>query len=523
MRYQYLTGAGLYNETCEGAHIINSKYMSYRPIYDLKEQEVETTNEDGETVTTTEKNWVITGYEPIETVRSGLPECICSSKASHFAKNGIEIANEGSDHKRFDTFRSYKDEIGIDTAWMEAIYSCCKTGDAAIYIYSLPDGTIEYKVFSLLYGDTLFPGIDKNRNKTLARKYQLNGHDMVDYFTTTTIETWVQGKAEPNKPETDKKSWFSNILSWFKNADFVTSEDGWTRVDVHNAQLDQNTLQVIYLRFLDTPIGPAMQNLNAWEQSASYVSDKVKSTAFSKLFMKAANIVSLPNLSSGEEVIGVRGDIDSLKASDAKYLTPPDLSNIATIDLENKENAIMQATLSIDLQPDILKSGADSSTTLKLLLRREIQWCHVMWPQVRPQAREIINVLKKFVAKVEKDGAYEKLRVSVWNTPWIPQNESETISNVEKLVYAGILSKENARHELNMQYTDDIERVRAEAEEELFRKAYYPAKGKAQAEKDFGAASIADDIVIDNNENPNEPRIDNRAARRDIANNEPTE
>jgi hypothetical protein len=241
--------------------------------------------------------------------------------------------------------------------------------------------------------------------------------------------------------------------------------------------------------------------------------------------MKVTKVENLPALSSGEEVYAVKGDTEALKASDMKYVAPPDISNIATLDLQNKMEAIMQSTLSIDLQPDILKSGADSSTTLKLLLRREIQWCHTMWPQVRPQAKQLIEVLKKLVAKIEKDAEYANLKISVWNTPWIPMNEAEAISNVEKLVYAGVLSKENARHELNMQYTDDVERVKKEAEEELFRKSYFPVKGKAMAEKEFGITAAANDVVIDETVNPrkeeNAPKVDNRASRRDIANNEP--
>ena len=71
----------------------------------------------------------------------------------------------------------------------------------------------------------------------------------------------------------------------------------------------------------------------------------------------------------------------------------------------------MQSTMSIDLQPEILKSGADSSQTLKLLLRREIQWAHVMWPQVRPAAKKIIEVLKALVAKIERDSEFTKLKV----------------------------------------------------------------------------------------------------------------
>ena len=158
LRYQYLTEYDLLNESCEGAHLINSKYMSRRPVYEVQTRTIDVPlkdadgnpvlNADGSPKTEPKeiKEWVITDYEDIETVRSGLPELIIKQKTSHLAKNGIEIANEGSEHKLFDTFRSWKDISGIDAGWLQAIYGCGKGGDALIYPYVYND-TIEYTIF----------------------------------------------------------------------------------------------------------------------------------------------------------------------------------------------------------------------------------------------------------------------------------------------------------------------------------------------------------------------------------------
>ena len=534
LHYQYLTEFDLLNESCEGAHLINSKYMSRRPIYDLQTRtiQVPAKDSDGNPVLNADgsakmqpkeiKEWIITGYEDVETVRSGLPELIIKQKASHLAKNGIEIANEGNDHKLFDEFRAWKDISGIDAGWLEAIYGCGKGGDALIYPY-VHNGTIEYTIFCTLYGDQIFPNKDDKGNDMNVRRYLLNGREAVDIFMDDYIETYVRGDIS-DQEDNGIQSWWSVVKGWFKNISRKKTEDGWERISRTPSQIGRGMCQTIYLRFEDTPIGPAMQNLNAWERGASYVSDKVRSMAFSKLFLKTSKIKNLPPLSSGEEVIGVENaDADILKASSAEYLTPPDISNIATINLKNLTDAIMQSTMSIDLQPEILKSGADSSQTLKLLLRREIQWAHVVWPQVRPAAKKVIDVLKALVAKIEGNGAFTTLRVSVWNTPWMPVDEAAQIANVEKLVYAGILSKENARHELNLQYTDDGTYVAREQEEELYRKTYIPKKAEAEAAKEFGIANTANDIVVDKveEENPrekeNKPKINNQASRRDIA------
>lgn len=540
LHYQYLTEYDLLNESCEGAHLINSKYMSRRPVYEVQTRTIDVPlkdtdgnpilNADGSPKTEPKeiKEWVITDYEDIETVRSGLPELIIKQKTSHLAKNGIEIANEGSEHKLFDKFRSWKDISGIDAGWLQAIYGCGKGGDALIYQY-VHNGTIEYTIFCTLYGDQIFPNKDDKGNDMNVRRYLLNGREAVDIFMDDYIETYVRGEISDEGDEKDgMQSWWSVVKGWFKNISRKKTLDGWERISRTPSQLGRGICQAVYIRFEDTPIGPAMQNINAWERGASYVSDKVRSMAFSKLFLKTSKIKNLPPLSSGEEVIGVENaDADILKASSAEYLTPPDISNIATINLKNLTDAIMQSTMSIDLQPEILKSGADSSQTLKLLLRREIQWAQVVWPQVRPSAKKVIDVLKALVAKIESNGDFTKLKVSVWNTPWMPVDEAAQIDNATKLVYAGILSKENARHELNLQYTDDAKYVREEAEEELYRKTYIPLKAKAKATVDFGPTDTAEDVIVTekDGDNPDKakksPKIDNNASRKDIADNNP--
>lgn len=526
LHWQYLTEFDLLTESCEGAHEINSQYMSKRPIYEVETRTIEVplvdadgepiVNEDGKQKTELKevKEWVIKGYEDVETVRSGLPEMIIKQKASHLAKNGIEIANEGKDQVRFGEFRAWKDISGIDAAWLELVYSACKSGDAAIYLY-VHNGTIEYTIFSTNNGDQLFPRKDDKGNQMLVRKYQLNGKTAVDIYMTDYIETWVQADLS----KTDDKgitSWWDTVKGWFKNISRKKSEDGWERISRSVTQLDNTTCQVVYLRLDDTPIGLAMQNINAWERGASYMSDKVRSMAYAKLFLKSAKIKNLPPLSSGEEVIGVENaDADLLKASEAKYLAPPDISDIAEKNLNNISDAIMQSSMSIDLEPEILKSGADSSQTLKLLLRREIQWCHNVWPKVRPAAKRIIEVLLGLVAKIEEDEEYRKLKISVWNTPWMPVDEDAQADRATKMIYASVLSQKSAREELNLQYTDEAKQIAKEQEDKIYRETYIKLKAEAQARKDFGLEATAEDIVVQEEGNPvaqeNKPKVDNNA------------
>ena len=528
LNYQYRGNAELLIESTEGAHLINSDAFRLRPIFEPVKRKIEVINEQGKAEEKVIEDEVIVGWDKVETVRSGLPEMIIVQHTSHLGKNGIEIADEwGKDHEAYDNFRAWKDMSGVDAGWIDLLYPAGKCGDAAMYIYQHGKNDIEYKIFSFLEGSILFPNKDEKGNDFLVRKYMLGGRDMVDIITTTEKSTWVRGDITKGTSEDSLLvSWFTRHVGWFRNynpATVKTTTDGWTRIDYSESQLGNDTPQFVYLRLPDSFIGVAMQNIDAYDRCLSYVSDKMRSTAFAKFFVKALKLKDLPPLSSGEEVIAVEGDPESLKASDAKYVTPPDISDIATINLKNIRDAIMESCMSIDLQPEILKSGADSSQTLKLLLRREIQWCHIMWPKVRPAAKQIINILKELVGKIEGEGErYSNLRISVWNTPWLPQDESAQIANVEKLVYAGILSKENARHELNLQYTDDVKLTEEEQKKDLYNKTYIPKQAEADAIKDFGLDNTANEVIdVKEEENPeekaNKPKIDNRAARKDIA------
>lgn len=523
LNWQYLTEFDLMAESCEGAHEINSQYMSKRPIYEVETRTVETPvigndgnpvlNEDGTPMVERKevKEWVITGYENVETVRSGVPEMIIQQKASHLAKNGIEMANEGKDKERFDILRAWKEIAGIDDGWLQLIQCACRTGDAAIYLY-LHNKQIEYTIFHISEGDQLFPGKDDKGNPMLTRMYVLNGKTAVDIYMTDYIETWVQADLSKTSDQ-GIASWWDTVKGWIKNISYKKSEDGWTRISRTETQLDNMTCQVVYLRLSDTPIGVAMQNINSWERGASYLSDKVRSTAFSKLFVKSAKIKNLPPLSSGEEVIGVENaDAELLRSSSAEYLTPPDISNISEINQKNLFDAIMQSTMSIDLQPEILKSGADSSQTLKLLLRREIQWCHNTWPQVRPAAKQVITVLMGLVAKVEKDVEYKNLKVSVWNTPWMPVDEDAQATRVNQQIAYGVLSQKSGRSELNLQYVGEEEQIAKEHEAKIYRETYTKLKAEADARRDFGLADTAQDVIVDKiNDDDQKTNVDNKA------------
>ena len=522
--FRDMTNADFLNEICAGAHEINSKYWSMKPVkvvepvYDAEGKPI--LNEKGE-----QKMQTRIEFEDMETTRCSLPQRFAIAKASHAAANGFWLGNSSKKYKEiFPNLLDWKDAAGLDAALFEVVLSLTQCCDAALYQY-VEGGMITYKVFSCLYGDELFYDFDEKRRPRVWRRYSLKGKVAVDVISAGGggYQTWVQDDLSESEDK-DSKTWWQRVKSWFKNADKVLSEDGWRRIAKSDSQIGDNLCQCTYFRVDDIPSGCVADEIASWERLASYVAESMKDSAFPDKFVKSTKIKNLPNPAAHGHIYAVEsGDVDVLKASDMKTISAGDMSNIATTTLKTKTDAIMHGSMSVIIEPEILKSGADSSSALRLMFTSEIQWAQAFWIKIVPQVRYAVEVFKALVAKVEGNGDYTKIRTSVEQRIWVPQNISENVDNTTKLVYAGILSKKDGASEVDLQYPDSEEQIRKEQEEELYRKTYIPLKAKAEAQAKYGITDTANDVIVsDKGNDPNKPdtgkpRIDNNASRRDIA------
>lgn len=505
IRVLNLTQEDFLREVFPSAHLINTKYLSSRPIYECVKKDNGT------------EEWQIVGYDELESVSLGLQWCIALKKASHFAANGFWTCNETKEEEAFDIFSSYKDSVGLNAAYLEAVQSCFLTGDAAIYLYQMGD-TVEYEVFSRLKGDTLYPEINEDGEEVVYRTYKLKGKNAVDIYSSKFIETWIMEDREEEKDIAFFKKW--RYLG--KGSDNKErSEDGYVLVRRRDAQAG-GLNQCVYFRVNDIPTGIAQISIDDLEQGLSYVANEVKDSAFPILFVKSKGVTTLPPTELNGKTIGATGDTESIKASDAKFLAPPDASNIATLNLNKQWDNITRTTMTVFVEPEILKSGADSSTTIKIMFTPEIQWCQNMWPQFVKPVRRTVEVFKRLVGKVEGNiTKFASLRLSVGLDVYIPQNDKERVDMETAQVYARIKSRKAAMMDLGNQHIGDYEQIEQEWEKELDIKARIPAKAKAEVDKEFGA-TITEEVVITDGEggeeeNPDAPKIDNKDKGKTIA------
>ena len=197
------------------------------------------------------------------------------------------------------------------------------------------------------------------------------------------------------------------------------------------------------------------------------------------------------------KVLGVKGTSETVRNSDAKILAGPDASNISEINIKALTDNILRSTLSVFIDPDILKSGADSSTTIKIMYAPEIQWCQNMWVQIFPSVKMLMELFKRLVGKFEGDPiGYGQMRLSVWQKIWIPQNESERVKIEIDQVMAKVKSRKAAMQDIGNSYKGDYEQIQKEWEEELRIKAEIPAEVKAK----YGDTSEGEDERKDGEE-----------------------
>ena len=495
--YLRLTQENLMDEVTPTAHKIFSEYLSKRPVYRPTGKK----DEQGKDI------WEINGYDEVEQVALAMQWRMAMSKTSHFAADGFWTADEspnGGKKEQYDKFKSWVDCVGLNTAFLEIAWSCFSTGDAGVYIYQRGKD-IEYKVFSHWDGYTLYPDIDEYGNDVYWVEYTLKGKRAVDYYGVDKIETWVKLGDEDN-------TWWNKVKGLFKNRtteNKIKSEDGFTLIATKDTQIGNDMSQFVYFRVNDIPSGVVETLIQSLEKTCSYIAEEVKSSAFPVLFLKSGTVTSLPPMDANGKVIGVKGDVEMLKASDAKFLTPPDASNIATLHIKTLRDEIFHAAQSVIIDPEVLKSGADSSATMKILFTPEIQWCQVMWFQFYPSLRRMVEVFKRLVGKVEMQGEeFDKLRISVGQKVWIPQNRAEEVDTTMKMVYGRVISRLSAISELGLGYVGDYDQIQKEWENELQIKSEIPAKVKAK----YGESGSVDDEP-----NPDKTGVDNNAKGKSIS------
>lgn len=447
--YISLTQQDFLNELSPAAHPVNSAFYSKRPIYGPTGN----TDKNGKT------EWKIVGYDDVETVSLGWQEFICNNKVAHMSGNGFDLANETENEDAFNKLVSWFDYIGLKDAYKEAVFYAERSGDSGIFIRQTGPKTIEYDVYSIEKGYIIYPQLDEEGNPEYYVEYKINGRKAVDIYSSKGVETWIQYDSE-------SEGLFGKLKFMFDNSDKKKSSDGYVRIKKVDNQLG-GEVQFVYFRVPDVSWGPAQLSIEDLEHASSYVAEEVKSSAFPILFVKSEKITSLPPSRVSGKTIGLKGSSDQIQHADAKFLAPPDASNIATIHIKNLRENIIHSTMSAIIEPEIMKAGADSSTSIKILFRPEIEWAMLRWIYYVKPVKRLVNIAKGLVEKVEgvAGNNYSDVRMSVWQNIWIPENEAEQVKIQLDQYYAGVKSAKAVMTDIGNTHLGDWEQILKEKRE----------------------------------------------------------
>lgn len=495
----HLTSSDFLNEIAAGAHEINSRYRSQRPIYAPTGEKDESGRE----------KYQIVGYDEVERTPFSIQEFIISKKVAHLTGRKFWIACEDEDEKKFGVLRSWFDDAGIWDAFKEWVWYAERDGDAAVYIYQRGAKVIDYEVFAAEKGDMLFPSIDEQGREMLYRAYTLNGRSAVDIYRADYIETWVKIDETSDR---DRK-WLPRILAKLgvRKSDPTKSDDGYTRIMHKDAQVGDDLLQVVYVRIPDIATGCVQEAICSYEKAYSFIGEQSKSNAFPILFVKSTKIASLPPSDFAGKSLGITGSSESLEHADAKFLQPGDASNTVDMYVDKLWENIKRGTMSAFVEPGDLRSGVDNSISIRILFAPDIEWAMNRWIFYAKPVKQIVEIMKRLVGKVEGDYiGYSDLRVSSGQNIYLPQNDTEELQMVLDKVYARVMSRKAALEDIAESHKGDYEQIMKEWEAELRMQSEIPAQVEQEYNTDTGADSVSGSDT--DNDNPGEPDVDNKAA-----------
>jgi hypothetical protein len=169
------------------------------------------------------------------------------------------------------------------------------------------------------------------------------------------------------------------------------------------------------------------------------------------------------------------------------------MSNIADVNLKTLWDNILRGSLSALVEPEVLKQGSDSSTSIRILFAPDVEWCQNRWVFYAKPNRQCIEVFKRLVGKQEGEiQRYGDLRVSIGQEIWLPQNDTEELKRQLDMLYARAKSRKAVLQDIPDSHKGDLEQIMKEWEEELAMKQQFSASGQEDP-------------------NPTKPDVDNNA------------
>lgn len=442
------------------------RYSSDKPIYvGIKQSEfLRQYDPDGHKINSTEYYPNIIKYdedskqyfeEEISRVAFSFQQIILTKQLSALCGNPtrfrLPIADQTKTHER--QFTEWKEGWAVkdmDILVYNALESVGKTGDVAVYMYIDNNGKMKYKVFSFDKGDILFPHYnDTGELDLLARKYtsiNMYGEDetRVDVFTKECVRSFKDSEGKD---------------SYEKFVDGKYILDGYVPVgDVVKHGLD--FVPVAYYRDEKGAWwSPSQKTIEEFEWAFSCLTHSNMAYAFPIMYIKGSEVVVEPDMIRNS----VKAIVMPNKDSDAGFLPRPDGSTSFELQLKKLYDMIYQQSFTVN--PPEVRSGDLPGVAIKLLYSPSIEKANEMAKKLNTFLDVIVDMFTYFYGiEEEKISEFESLKVYAYLEPYVHQNDSEVIKDLETSVNAGFLSKKSATEISPYSNNNEIDRIEQEVE-----------------------------------------------------------
>ena len=434
-----ITQEQMMNELDPNSHIIyNVSYRSNRPQYRYDE---------------VKKKNIRIGCAPVERVAVALQAAIRRHKVTHTFGNPPWFGNESGDDTSdaMATYKSYWNVAGMNNSLVEFGNAAFGVADGAIYCYRDGD-EIKYRVFSYEKGDLIAPCRDPETKKdAVVRTFLVEDIQYAEIYGSQDITLWGKATATTEmSPRERLESIWGGVIG-------TESEDGYILISRTKHGLSQ--CPVAYHREPGPCWNEGQSNIDAIEKLLSDLMENGKYYNFPIMFI-SGGAISLPNSNFPGKIMGSKSE-----SGDAKILAPADASNTFTISLEQEFKALCNSVNAVFIDYKDLKGQNDSGAYLRNLYFPETQWSMDAYARMHPFFQKLFSIFKEYVGLIEGDSAkYKRLKFSYMFTPFVPQNDTEEIQNINNSVTAGTMSVETACEEHPQANPQEFRRLEAQAE-----------------------------------------------------------
>lgn len=395
--------------------------------------------------------------EPVARVAFAFQRIITIKQLSHLCGNDVQFEMPSSkDNKQTnDTFFKFKEGWSVkdmEIAWFEAAKSVKITGDGAFVGYK-QNGKFYWKILSFLNGDTLYPHYDAVTGELtlFARKYSNlddNGKETINY-----VEVWDEKFLYRYKQD---KTGVAGVVNKVKKY-FGLSGYKLISQELHNFPF----IPVAYKRDENGACWSFSQgSIDQYELAFSQLVQNNTAYAFPIMYMKGDEVSLIGDMNGSVKGITMGQD------EDAGFLNTPNGSDLFTLQLSTLYKLIYEQSFAV-IPPEV-RSGDMPGVAVKLLYSPAVEFAMKDAQEYQPFLNNMVRIFSNgYGTEIGTISAFNSLEVYAWILPYVPQNDSELITNLATAVQNGFESRQTASEKIPMlAKNSEWERIMKEKKEE---------------------------------------------------------